>query len=452
MVYHRAAMIGRYGTFTGGIDLPDEKRTTLSEPIRPADRPGRIRVSLAPCAGRAARTDVEPGRRVEEGERLASATDASAVNVHAPLAGRVEAIASAAVATRGGFALTPAVELADLSAPQIPPPAERAFDWADAEADELIARIADGGLTTYRRPVGPLAARLRRARAARCRTVIANVIEHEPYIAADHRLLAERGAEVVEGLALVARAVGAARAVLAADRRRTRSYEAADEAAGRFGVEQVALPHKYPIGADTILTKVLTRRETPPGAGTTAVGAAVLDAATCFAVHQWVVCGRPATGRVVTVAGPRIDRPANLWAPFGTPCAELAPAGEATLLHGGPMTGMLCDADAVVGPATCGLVALEPYVLPVPTACIRCGWCTDHCPARLNVSALNDAFELSLVDRARRAGVLACVECGVCTYVCPARLPLAQRVKKLKRSITSPAARPAAAAAEAGPS
>ncbi len=65
----------------------------------------------------------------------------------------------------------------------------------------------------------------------------------------------------------------------------------------------------------------------------------------------------------------------------------------------------------------------------------RCAWCTDHCPARLNVSALNDDYELKQIDHARRLGVLACVGCGVCTYVCPARLPLAHRAGDLCQAV-----------------
>ena len=101
------------------------------------------------------------------------------------------------------------------------------------------------------------------------------------------------------------------------------------------------------------------------------------------------------------------------------------------------MSGVLCDARAVVTPATPAVLSLEAADMPLPGPCLRCGWCTDHCPARLNVTALNDAFELSLVDRARLGGALACVECGVCSYICPARLPLTQRVKQLKRRIVA---------------
>jgi electron transport complex protein RnfC len=153
---------------------------------------------------------------------------------------------------------------------------------------------------------------------------------------------------------------------------------------------------------------------------------------------------------VVTVAGPHVAQPANFLVPFGTRCVDLvAGAAErgALLVHGGPMAGLPCDARAVVTPATTAVLALEAVTPPLSTPCIRCGWCTDHCPARLNVAALNDAFELSLLDRARRAQPAACVECGVCSYVCPARLPLTHRVKQLKGKI--PAPHPAAAAGPA---
>jgi electron transport complex protein RnfC len=109
--------------------------------------------------------------------------------------------------------------------------------------------------------------------------------------------------------------------------------------------------------------------------------------------------------------------------------------GEAWILQGGPMSGRLCGASAVVSACTDAVLAVEPVEPAVAAQCIRCGWCTDHCPARLNVSALNDRYELAQVDRSARLGAMGCVECGVCSYICPARLPLSQRVKQLKRLI-----------------
>ena len=131
------------------------------------------------------------------------------------------------------------------------------------------------------------------------------------------------------------------------------------------------------------------------------VGAAVVSAATCLAVLRWVACGQRGVGRVVTVAGPRAAYEANVWVPFGTSCLELAGETDGAVIHGGPMSGARCTAKAVVTAATAAVLALDATPAPLPGPCIRCGWCTDHCPARLPVAALNDAFELSLVDRAR---------------------------------------------------
>ena len=451
-------ILRRYGMFVGGIDLPDEKRPTLARAIEVAARPRRLLVPLAPCAAAPAEPVVKPGEMVQPGQRIGIARDCAGVDVFAPLGGRVRGFCTVAIAQWGGFTESPAIELTDLSDPAgIVPPrqaeapdehAGRDFDWQAAGDDELLARLAQGQLTTHRFRPQPLAEFLARARARKCRWTILNALDHEPYVSSDHRLLAEFGPEVMEGLAIVARLVGSRNIIVAADHRRTSQYQSCDSPAERFSIARIALPHKYPIGADTILTKVLTRRETPPGQSPLSVGTAMLDAPTCLAVHQWVVRGRRVLGRVVTVAGPHTARPGNFWTPFGTPCAELASltaganpcaAGgpETTLIHGGPMAGTLCDARAVVTPGSGAVLSLEAAHMPLPGPCIRCGWCMDHCPARLNVAMLNDAFELSLVDRAALGGALACVECGVCSYICPAKLPLTQRVKQLKRQIVA---------------
>ncbi len=444
----------RYGMFTGGIELPEEKSSTIARAIEVTARPDRLLVPLATCGATPARPTVDPGDTVSAGQRIGAADDPSAVDVFAPLAGRVAAMATVAVPSWGGFVESAAVEIVDLSDPaEMVPPREQdsdnagedRFDWQQAGEAELLERLAEGQLTTHRRSPLPLAAWLMRARAKKCRWTILNAIDHEPQVSSDHRLLVEFGPQIIEGLAIVAKMLGTRKVFVAADHRRTGQYGSCDTPAERFAHTQVALPHKYPIGADNILTKVLTRREVPPGKRPLDVGAAIIDAASCLAIHQWIVRGRRLLGRVVTVAGPHTKSPGNFWTPFGTPCADLVhlTAGaveqtggkETTLTHGGPMAGAVCDARAVVTPATGALLGLEAVKMPLPSPCIRCGWCTDHCPARLNVAVLNDAFELSLIDRARLGGALACVECGVCSYICPARLPLTQRVKQLKRRI-----------------
>jgi len=430
-------IFSRYGSFTGGIDLTDDKDRTIAAPIRPCRTPSRLRVPLAPCGQAPAECVVSVGQQVAAGEKIAAAADESAVDVFAPLAGTVSAFTSVTVAGAHGRAVSPAVELTGLSEANGIDRPEEVFDWRAADAGTLRSRIASSALTTYREGLEPLARWLGRARERRCGVLIANVMEDQPYVTAAHRLMVEHGSDVLQGLAILARAIEAGKVFLVAERRRTGEYRGTARAAELHGIEQVALPHRYPTGEDAILVKILMRREVPGGGGTMEVGAAVVGASACLAVYQCVACGLPATGRVVTVSGERVAEPGNYYVPFGEACLELAGDVMPPVIHGGPMTGLDCMADMVVGPATDAVLAVEAAETPTAGPCIRCAWCRDHCPTRLNVSAMNDAFELAQIGRAERLGAMACVECGVCSYVCPARLPLTQRMKQLKRAIRS---------------
>jgi len=450
VVYYPRMLLRRYGTFTGGIDLPDEKQATEDLPVRISPRLQRLAVPLAPFGGPAAEPVVPVGEGVTIGEKIARAAGADGVDIFAPLDGRFTGLCEARVAVGGTLHSSPAMELKDLGHPQVlrsPPPT---FDWRAASNETLHHRLSEGGLVLHRRSPRPLTAFLQEARHKRPRVLIGNGMENQPYVAADHRLLVEHGVEVIRGLSMLARAVKAAETILAVDQRRTDDYRELIGPARSYGITLVALPHKYPIGAEPMLVKVLTRRETPAGGSTMDVGAAVLNPPTCLAAYRWVAGGMPPVARVVTIAGEHIDHPANAWVPFGALCEELAAGAAPPLIHGGPMTGVRCEPNTVVTAATDAVLALAGTQVPHPTPCIRCGWCTDHCPARLNVAALNDAFELARPRAARRLGVVACVECGVCSYVCPARLPLSQRVSRLKRTAI-PRQRRVIGAKDAGP-
>jgi len=447
-------MFRRTGTFEGGIDLPERKQATLRSPIAPAGRASRLRVPLAPCGGRAARLLVEEGSHVAAGQRIAEAASEDGVDVYAPLPGRLGAVVEAEVICPEGPMAMPAVEIEAVGATPALAALPGSFDWRRASAEDLRRRLAGGGLTTSRGRIEPLARWVARAREKRCRLLLANAVESQPFVTADHRILAERGAEAIRGLAILAEACGAAKAMLAVDGRRLGEYRSLEEPARACGVSTVALEPIYPIGNDTILVKVLAGREVPLGGEALDVRSAVTDAATCLSAYRWAACGVPQTGRVVTVAGDGARSPGNYFAPFGMSCAELASAcghrenasdsgqsESAWVVHGGPMTGRLCGEATVVSACTDSLVVQAPVAPEPAVPCIRCGWCTDYCPARLNVAALNDFHELGQVRKAQRAGAMACVGCGVCTYVCPAKLPLSQRVKQLKRMIRSERAR-----------
>ena len=451
-------LLRRHGDFSGGIDLPDEKRETLDQPIRLCHLPDRLHVPLGYGHHRPASPVVREGQRVPAGHLLAVG-EGSGLDIFAPVGGVVCSLAdSADVAGPGGFVTVPAIELTDLEAAPSLPRSDDDHTLA-LQPEELRSRLADGQIPVFRRPVGSLAAWVDRAHRTNCQLLVANIMEDQPYVTAAHRTLAENGRDVVLGLALLGRAIEVDQMVLAVDHRRTDAYRHVEPVAERYGIQLVSLPHKYPSGADVILLKILTGVEAPPEGGPLDVGAGLIDASTCLAVCRWLRHGRRTTARVVTIAGQQIVTANNYLVPFGMRCSELAGLASRSLVHGGAMTGLFCTHQAVVTPATDAVLGLGVTELLSPRPCIRCGWCTDHCPARLNVAALNDAFELVDLVSARRHGAEACVGCGVCGYVCPARLPLAERVKALRRAALQAAAsrvgmsltqRPTPLAAEGG--
>jgi electron transport complex protein RnfC len=444
-------MLRRYGTFTGGISLPDDKHATLNTPIQPCALPERIRLPVSLRAGEEGQVLVKPGDRVAAGQKLVQGSTPGS-DVFAPMPARVAELTTVQMPTREKFVEAPAIELTDLEGPWDSPDSsdeKGTFNWLQADPAALRERLAQGCLPTHRLDVRPLAAWIEKALKHACRMLVANAMENQPYVSCDHRMLAEQGRQVLQGLAILGRAIEVKEVLLAADHRRLGDYKQLISSLRHYDISAVALPHKYPIGADPILVKVLTNRETPPGGTTMRMGCAVVGPATCLAVYRWIVSGQRATGRVITLGGEKAPLRGNYYVPFGALCHDLL-GDVPELIHGGPMVGLRCPCDSVVTPGTEALLALAPAPVRGSTPCIRCGWCTDYCPARLNVTALNDAFELGLMDRARRMGAVACIECGVCSYLCPSCLPLSQRVKRLKRILRPSEPRPDSAKASPG--
>jgi Na+-translocating ferredoxin:NAD+ oxidoreductase subunit C len=412
----------RYGKFVGGIDVPEEKDSTIDKPISIPEPMECLRILLAPCGPSPAEATVSIDTHVESGQRIATAAK-NGIDIFAPLGGTVKSINSKTI------------ELTDLTAPEGIPKGEIGTIWEDLKPQQLHQKLSEGNLPTFRPRTEPLIQWIEKAKQSQIHTLIINAVECQPYVTADHRLLVEFGSEVIIGSAILGQAIGAKKVIIAVDQSRTLDYSELLNATLEYDIQRVALPQIYPIGADNILSYVLTRREIPCGKDPSAIGVAVTGPVECFNTHRWVACGQRLNGRVVTLSGPQVERPGNFFIPYGANAHSLLSPAEEPFILGSPMIGRICPPDAVVGPSTNVILGLDPTGVEVPSQCIRCGWCRDHCPARLNVAVLNDHYELGDIVQGEHLGVLSCVECGVCSYICPARLPLTERTKKLKRAI-----------------
>ena len=83
-------------------------------------------------------------------------------------------------------------------------------------------------------------------------------------------------------------------------------------------------------------------------------------------------------------------------------------------------------------------VAVTREEMPVPPPaqpCIRCGKCTEVCPADLLPQQLYWYARSNNLDAAQDYDLFDCIECGCCAYVCPSHIPLVQHYRHAKTEI-----------------
>ncbi|MGD2172174.1 MAG: electron transport complex subunit RsxC, partial [Gammaproteobacteria bacterium] len=218
-------------------------------------------------------------------------------------------------------------------------------------------------------------------------------------------------------------------------------------AADGIDAEIVTIPTIYPSGGEKQLIQILTGREVPHGQLAFDIGLYCQNVGTCVAIARALESGEPLISRIVTVSGDKIARPGNWEVRLGTPVAHLLElAGgyrdgdDGYLIMGGPMMGFALSGDKVpiVKASNCILAMREETIPHAPgyhDQCIRCGKCTEVCPAQLLPQQLYWHARAGAYDRTREFHLFDCIECGCCSAVCPSGIPLVQYYRAAKSEI-----------------
>jgi len=278
--------------------------------------------------------------------------------------------------------------------------------------------------------------------------VIANGVECEPFLTADHRLMLESPQEILGGLALSMEIVGAKRGVVAIEANKPDAVEVMKQADLPEGVTVEVLPVMYPQGAEKQLIQALTGKEVPTGGLPMDVGVVVQNVGTLSAINRAVRVGKPLTERVMTLGGSLPQGPGNYLVWLGTPLSHLVeqtgglkgPASR--IINGGPMMGQaLSGLESSVTKGTSGLLLFGPGELKQPRqrACVRCGACIRVCPASLMPHTLGSMVEFQLFDQLKEFNITDCIECGSCAYACPAGRNMVQFIRQGKAELLATA-------------
>ena len=171
------------------------------------------------------------------------------------------------------------------------------------------------------------------------------------------------------------------------------------------------------------------------------VGAVVNNASTAIAFGRALSKGMPITEKVLTVSGNAVKNPVNVRVPVGVPASEVIAAcggytsEDVKLIAGGPMMGKTIVNDKfVIDRNMNALTVLENKPFD-SVACLRCGKCSDHCPAGLQPVRIAQAVKTKDKKAMENLCAMDCIECGLCTYICPSRLNVTENVRTAKRQL-----------------
>ena len=271
-------------------------------------------------------------------------------------------------------------------------------------------------------------------------TILINAVECEPYITADYRNLIENLDKMIIGSLAMKKMAQAKEVVIAIKESKKDLIALVNKAITEHKGMRVALvPDVYPMGWErTVIYQVFKKRyERLPGE----VGIVVNNSTTAISFADALLEGRPIVEKLVTVSGDAIKSPANVRVRVGTPVSQVIEAlggytvDEVTVIAGGPMMGKTMPNDTyVITPSTNAITVLKPVKYP-SIACLRCGRCSDTCPAAIQPVRINEYEKARDVETLVKLSAMDCIECGMCTYVCPSRLEVTEGVRRAKRLI-----------------
>lgn len=419
----------------GGVHPADRKQLAADQAIEALPLAPLLHVPLQQHIGNPATPAVHRGQRVAKGELLAQGQGPISAPVHAPTSGRVMGI--------GSF---PAHHASGLSVRTITLQPDGEDRWLEClegvpdpfalDPDEVAARVAAAGVVGMGGATFPAAVKLNLRKKYKLHTLVINGAECEPYLTCDDRLMREHADGVLDGIRIMAHALGVTQIVIGIENNKPQAQEAmAKAAAGDPKVRVARLPMRYPMGSEKHLVQTVTGRETPARGLTADIGVVVHNPATAFAVHQALRLGRPLVERLVTVSGGAIKRPRNLRVPLGTPIQHLIDhcggfSVEPTrLISGGPMMGNPLPSTRVpIVKGSNGVLALTAQEVNArePAPCIRCASCVTACPCGLLPLDMASHARAGDLEGIVRLGLMDCIGCGSCSYVCPAHIPLVQ--------------------------
>jgi len=432
-------------TFKLGGVHPQENKLTADKKIVQLALPKTATIAVTQHIGSPATVDVKKGDHVKVGTLVARSSGFVSTNVHSSVSGTVVRIDDVMMAS--GYKKTAVI--IDVENDEWEESIDKSPDLivnTTLDGKGINQKILEAGIVGLGGATFPTHIKLSPPPGKKAQILLINGVECEPYLTADHRLMLEKGDEIMVGITLLMKTLEVTRAVIGIEINKPDAISHLSGLAKKYkGIEVCPLKVKYPQGGEKQLIKAITGKEVPSGELPISIGAVVNNVGTAFAVYEAVMKNKPLFERVVTVTGKSLQSPSNFRVRIGTPVKDLIeaagglPESTGKVISGGPMMGKaITTLEVPVKKGTSGILVMPDSESSRDAAqpCIRCGKCITACPMGLEPYLLMTLAEKKLWERSESSMVMDCIECGSCSYTCPSARPLLDYIRFGKSTVS----------------
>ncbi len=433
-------------TFALGGIHPKENKLSANVPIEVLPIPKQVIVPLGQNLGAPSQPVIKRGDKLKVGQLIGKGMSFISADLHSPVSGTVLKIDN--LLDSSGFH-RPAIVI-NVEGDEWAESIDRTDNLTtkiELSPQEIIEKVKKAGLVGMGGATFPTHVKLMVPSGKTVEYLIINGVECEPYLTADHRLMLEKGSEILIGTKILMKALKVNKAVIGIENNKPDAINHLSQLAKKHeGINVRALQIKYPQGGEKQLIKAITNREVPSAKLPIEVGCVVQNVGTALAVYEAVQKNKPLIERIVTVTGKAVKKPSNFKVRIGTPIKQLIEAAEGLpentgkIIGGGPMMGKTLqspEVPIVKGSSGILLMKKEESYRQIESPCIRCSKCIYVCPMGLEPFFLSRLSKLAKFDMAEKEIIMDCIECGSCQYTCPAYIPLLDYLRLGKAKVAT---------------
>jgi electron transport complex protein RnfC len=414
----------------GGIILPGAKGDLIATPITM----GEVCLKVDAPA-------VTMGQSVALGEIVGTIGGRAVLS---PFAGTVCYLSDSAVKISG--------DGSDRRVEAIPYGRRTGKTLAEATPEELLAEIRNAGIVEAdgRVLADHIRKAMERSAAGKLRYAVVSLLEPDPASLSLASLGLEYADAVAGGLAILLKIIAVRQGTIVCDSAQPLTVNAIQTACRQSRLIAVEVAqNRYPMAHPKLFLRWLFQKEMSATSKPEMMGAFLIDAESCIALHQLFATGIPRLSVRTTFYENQTSRLYDL--PLGMTLASLkcSDLWETLPREEGERHALVKPSDSSLwcmglmngahpaDPIDRSVTVLMPVSQTSTPAreqgnCIRCGRCVEACPMYLSpFRYLPEKPWMTLLAGAPRDAV-TCIGCGCCSYVCPAELPLRRYVLRAK--------------------